>query len=226
MSYVFLNIPYFPDAKTGRPVFNGYIYIGEPDTDPEIEVNQKPVSLILEDQSVVLVAQPIRTGAGGVPVHNGAAVQIMVDGSHSLKVLNNKQEQVYYLPANSPVVGVGVDNNAITFLYNQYYNQVSSEYQAADASIITNYQAADVVVTDGYQAADANIQAQLTGNVPLEASAFSPISWHEQVVQNSVIIPENKNAWSFGPTMSIEAGAAVTIPAGSFWTIANGEVNV
>lgn len=74
------------------------------------------------------------------------------------------------------------------------------------------------------QNADANLQDQLTGNVPLEASAFSPISWHEQVVNNSVIIPENKNAWSFGPVMSIASGQSVTISEGSFWTIANGEV--
>lgn len=73
------------------------------------------------------------------------------------------------------------------------------------------------------QNADANIQAQLTGNVPLESSVFSPISWHNQTIENSVTVPENKNAWSFGPTMSIASGQSVTISNGSFWTIANGE---
>lgn len=72
------------------------------------------------------------------------------------------------------------------------------------------------------QNADANIQSQLTGNVPLEASAFSPISWHAQEVSNSVEIPENVNAWSFGPSMSIAEGQSVTIDEGSFWTIADG----
>jgi hypothetical protein len=76
----------------------------------------------------------------------------------------------------------------------------------------------------GYTAGDASIQDQLTGNVPLEASAFSPISWHDQSVDNSVTIPDNKNAWSFGPTMTISPGQMVTVGAGSFWTIANGEV--
>lgn len=71
---------------------------------------------------------------------------------------------------------------------------------------------------------DANLQAQLTGNVPLEASAFSVISWHDQSVNNSVNIPNNKNAWSFGPTVAIDLGQVVTIGTGSFWTIANGEV--
>lgn len=73
-------------------------------------------------------------------------------------------------------------------------------------------------------AADANLQAQMTGNVPLEASAFSPISWHDQTIDNSVAIPDDKNAWSFGPTMTISPGQAVTVGANSFWTIANGEV--
>ncbi|MNZ43975.1 hypothetical protein D3C78_615900 [compost metagenome] len=72
--------------------------------------------------------------------------------------------------------------------------------------------------------ADANLQAQMTGNVPLEASAFSPISWHDQSVDNSVVIPDNKNAWSFGPTMTISMGQTVTVGTDSFWTIANGEV--
>lgn len=75
-------------------------------------------------------------------------------------------------------------------------------------------------------AADVNFQNQLTGNVPLEASAFSPISWHDQSIDNSVTIPDNKNAWSFGPTMTISPGQTVTIGTGSFWTIANGEVVV
>lgn len=72
--------------------------------------------------------------------------------------------------------------------------------------------------------ADASLQDQMTGNVPLLASAFSPISWHGQSIDNSVIIPDNKNAWSFGPTMTISSGQTVTIGAGSFWTIADGEV--
>ena len=72
------------------------------------------------------------------------------------------------------------------------------------------------------QGADANIQAQLTGNTPLEASAFSEISWHGQEIGNSVTIPDDKNAWSFGPQMEIKPGQAVTVGEGSTWTIANG----
>lgn len=78
-------------------------------------------------------------------------------------------------------------------------------------------------VETAYQEGDANLQAQLTGEVPLESSAFSPISWHDQTVDSSVTVPENKNAWSFGPVMTVSPGQSVTISAGSYWTIANGE---
>lgn len=89
---------------------------------------------------------------------------------------------------------------------------------------VADRQAEDQALYDGYTSADANLQEQLTGNVPLEASAFSPISWHDQSIDNSVDIPDNKNAWSFGPTMTISPGQTVTIGTNSFWTIANGEV--
>ena len=82
----------------------------------------------------------------------------------------------------------------------------------------------DQSITQGYQSGDANLQSQLTGNIPLEASAFSPISWHDQVIESSVAIPEGKNAWSFGPSMTIAEGQSVTVSEGSFWTIANGEI--
>jgi hypothetical protein len=92
-----------------------------------------------------------------------------------------------------------------------------------DSEATTRF-ASDEQITRDYQSADANLQSQLTGNVPLEASAFSPVSWHDQSIENSVTIPAGKNAWSFGPTMTIDAGQTITIGLNSFWTIANGEV--
>lgn len=72
--------------------------------------------------------------------------------------------------------------------------------------------------------ADANLQAQISGGAPLEASAFSPISWHAQTINNPVDIPANKNAWSFGPFISVGVGVVISVGAGSYWTIANGEL--
>ena len=89
---------YYPDPTKGRPVFNGSIFIGEPDTDPEIAANQKQVTAFQEDGGQVPVAQPVRTGAGGVPSINGSPVQLVVDGEYSIKVLNSVGSQVYYAP--------------------------------------------------------------------------------------------------------------------------------
>lgn len=77
---------------------------------------------------------------------------------------------------------------------------------------------------DARTEADANLQAQLSGGAPLEASAFSIVSWHDQVIENSVTIPPNKNAWSIGPGITIAAGQTVTVGAGSTWTIVEGNV--
>lgn len=74
------------------------------------------------------------------------------------------------------------------------------------------------------QAADQNLQSQITGGVPaLEASAFSPISWHKQSIENSVAIPPDVNAWSFGPFMRIADGQEVTVGAGSHWIVSGGQ---
>jgi len=84
--------------------------------------------------------------------------------------------------------------------------------------------AADIAESRARADGDANLQSQLTGNAPLEASAFSPISWHAQRISNSVSIPPNMNAWSIGPTMTISPGQRVTVGQGSSWTIVEGEL--
>lgn len=71
--------------------------------------------------------------------------------------------------------------------------------------------------------ADMSLQEQINGTNPPMGSAFSIISWHDQAITNSMTIPDNKNAWSFGPQLTISPGQTVAIGSGSFWTIANGE---
>ena len=90
---------YYPDPTRGRPVFNGYIYVGYPDTDPQISSNQLVVSAVQESGATVTISQPIRTGAGGVPLLNGSPVQLQVEGEYSIKVLDHLGAQVYYAPS-------------------------------------------------------------------------------------------------------------------------------
>lgn len=108
MSLVKLGVGYYPDPTRGRPVFNGSIYVGVPDTDPEIPANQLDISVRQENGTVVPVSQPVQTGAGGVPMYNGSPAQIVVDGNYSLKVLNNQGSQVYYSASATEDVNTGV----------------------------------------------------------------------------------------------------------------------
>jgi hypothetical protein len=96
---VLLPYRYYPDPAKGRPVFNGFIYIGVPDTDPEIPSNQLQVRAYQESGASVLIAQPVRTGGGGVPLLNGSPVQLQVEGEYSIKVLDHLGAQVYYAPS-------------------------------------------------------------------------------------------------------------------------------
>jgi hypothetical protein len=127
------------------------------------------------------------------------------------------------LNLGDPIASLGVATKNYVDTQDNAFEALS---QGRDNLLQSNIDASLLVIENvesGYQAGDANLQAQLTGNIPLEASAFSPVSWHDQSIDNSVTIPDNKNAWSFGPTVTISAGQSVTIGDGSYWTIANGE---
>lgn len=98
------------------------------------------------------------------------------------------------------------------------YGQLTGEA----ANIRDEFRAADAAETAARSAADASLQDQFTGIVPPMASQMSPISWHGQVIENSVNIPEGVNAFTVGPVISIQSGQVVTIGEGSSWTIVNG----
>ncbi|HHP9706299.1 TPA: phage tail fiber protein [Yersinia enterocolitica] len=66
----------------------------------------------------------------------------------------------------------------------------------------------------------ASLQAQISGEMTVPASAFSIISYHQQILPNSINIPSSVNAWSYGPELTIADPAVVTIGDNSCWTIA------
>ena len=119
MALNIVNSPasYYPDFNTGRPVFNGDIFVGEPDTDPEILGNQKQITLRQEDGTEVPVSQPVKTSSGGVPTFNGGRVDILVDGNYSIKVLNKQGSQVYFVENafNGEPLVEGADSSLITY---------------------------------------------------------------------------------------------------------------
>ena len=94
-----LGPEYFPRATSGVPISGGSIFIGEPDTDPEIVGNQIQVSALQENGTTVPISQPILTSGGGVPLYNGAPVTLLVSESYSLKVLDAFDVQIYNVPS-------------------------------------------------------------------------------------------------------------------------------
>lgn len=97
MSVINFPILYIPDSTKGRPLFNGQIFVGEPDLDPEIEINQKQLSIVQEDGTIVGVEQPFILSAGGVPVFNGSPVRLDVDGNYAIKILDKNGSQTYFI---------------------------------------------------------------------------------------------------------------------------------
>ena len=87
---------YFNDPNVGRPIFNGNIYVGIVDLDPEIPANQKQVTARQEDGTEVMISQPVKTNSGGNPTYNGSPIVLLVDGSYSIKVLDKQGNQEFY----------------------------------------------------------------------------------------------------------------------------------
>lgn len=108
-----LPILYIPDPNGGRPIANGFIYIGNPDTDPEIPANQKSVTSVDEDGNTFSVVQPIRTTAGGVPVQNNSVLtKLLVEENYSVKINDSLGSQIYYIAADSASEGLTPLTNA------------------------------------------------------------------------------------------------------------------
>ena len=110
---VVLGVEYFPNPSVGRPVFNGFIYVGDPDQNP-ISF-PKTVTGRRQDNTDVTLTQPIRTNAGGVPVEDltsGNVVTLFVDGNYSLLVQDSSQTQLYFVTnAFDAPASVGVFGN-------------------------------------------------------------------------------------------------------------------
>lgn len=103
-------ISYFPNPADGRPVSGGKLFIGIPDTDPEIVANQKTVYALQEDGSYVPIAQPIYLSPGGTPVLNGDNITLYISGDYSIKVKTFSGVQVFYIP-NISASGIGLHEN-------------------------------------------------------------------------------------------------------------------
>jgi len=133
MSVINWPILYIPDPTKGRPLFSGQIFVGEPDTDPQVAINQKQLNVIEENGTVVSVSQPFPLSAGGVPVYNGNPVRLDVDGNYSIKILNKLGAQVYYVEnvyEGQPVTEASLPDLLINDLSQSYEFPTVAVYKA------------------------------------------------------------------------------------------------
>lgn len=215
-------------------------YIREEDL--QVLVDGAPASFTLTSSNTLTLTIAPPSGDGNILIRRVMPKDVPYadfkrGNNFGQEVLNNSFLQLLYLlhelldgflPEDYSFKDAVEFLESVTFKKNVFiegYARVENS-DGSDEKAVVNFEEGDKRYKDplnsaieDYQAADANIQSQLTGNVPLEASAFSPVSWHKQEIDNSLTIPDNKNAWSFGPEVSIASGQTVTIGSNSFWTI-------
>ena len=127
MSFVNLGIEVYTNPSNGKPVSGGFIYVGEPDTDPTVAINQKTVQLLQESGVLVATSQPISIGAGGIPLYLGSPVRLVVSGDYSITVQDKNTTQVYYVPTgNLFVAGASTLNTDLAANAGTIYGQIAT----------------------------------------------------------------------------------------------------
>jgi hypothetical protein len=107
MTPIETNKPVFFDSD-GSVLEGGEIYIGQPGTDPR--TNAKTVTFRDAGGSEFTAAQPLNTLNGRI-VYNGKPIVALVDGEHSMLVINSANVQVDY----SRAVNAGSTDGIVGF---------------------------------------------------------------------------------------------------------------
>lgn len=104
MSALSIQVPFPVFAGTdGQPLDNGYIWIGEPNLNPQTN----PVVAYYDAALTIVAPQPLRTLNGYVS-RSGTPAQVYIDGvNFSILVQNSKGSMVYNFPDGS-----GISSNA------------------------------------------------------------------------------------------------------------------
>lgn len=99
---------YIPDPTRDAALAGGELYLGFPNTDPELPGNQFPIAAMQEDGTTVQIPQPVQINQGGVIVYNGSPVQIIfTQNSYSTKV-NKNGSQFYYIARTTVSEGISI----------------------------------------------------------------------------------------------------------------------
>jgi hypothetical protein len=109
MSALSIQVP-FPvfQGRDGQPLENGYVWIGEPNLNPQTN----PVVVYFDEALTIPAAQPLRTLNGYVS-RAGTPAQLYVDGvNFSILVQDSKGSMVYNFPDGT---GIGAQASGVSF---------------------------------------------------------------------------------------------------------------
>lgn len=108
MSGILITPPFilFKDID-GEPLENGYIWIGQPNLDPQTN----PIAVYWDQNLAIPAALPIRT-INGYASNNGTPGNLFASGNYSIRVLDKKGSLVYSAASN-------VEQSASTFIFVQ-----------------------------------------------------------------------------------------------------------
>ncbi len=138
MTAIKVDQPYTLFTETdGTPLENGYVYIGEEGLLPE----DNPIEVYWDADFQIPAGQPIRT-IGGYPSNNGRAGNLYAKELYSIKVLNKREELIFYKPI--------VFTEAILSDYTKTFDTVAD--MVADATLIVGQKVRTIgyyVVGDG-----------------------------------------------------------------------------
>ena len=171
---VSLPFIYFADPTKGRPVFNGSIYVGEVDKDPELF----PIQVYIQNQNgtISAVTQPIKTGAGGVPLVNGSPAQLVVQDNYSMRVRDSVGSQVYYvsngLANTSGGGGGGGDDSYVPLAGTVSGLPITGKFQYKTTGITNSYETGifgapfnGYWIADNIGSATARVGVQVNGKL-------------------------------------------------------------
>jgi polygalacturonase len=156
MSALSIQVP-FPvfQGRDGQPLENGYVWIGEPNLNPQTN----PVVAYYDAALTIVAPQPLRTLNGYVS-RSGTPAQVYVDGvNFSILVQDSKGSMVYNFPE-----GTGISPNASGIEYDPpFTGAVTSGYTVQDKLSQTVSVKDFGAVGDGVTDDTAAIQAALNG---------------------------------------------------------------
>ena len=150
MSALSIQVPFpvFQD-RDGQPLDNGYVWIGEPNLNPQTN----PVVAYYDEALTIIAAQPLRTINGYVS-RSGSPSKIYIDGvNFSILVQDSKGSMVYSFAEGT---GISVDASGIAY-YPPFTGSVPSNVEAKLAQTISvqDFGAVGDGVTNDYAALQA-----------------------------------------------------------------------